>query len=289
MRLKDIEGLADTQPDRLVPLSTNLWAHAALLGAARQRRVGSGSLRADRGRHNAHVDHMGAFGELLLLSLIKPLDADGAALAHFQTHIYLADGAAADSTPDLVFTDATTGAVVGIDAKTFDCDRAKRYFAINDGKHNALRGKCQAYFCALARPFGRWAAIARLVPYAEVEPAKEAFPEDKWFVGNLLSRGSPSRNLFLNTFLRDYFTQPPDLAQLRLRPYSRREIMATLEQPSCTAALGELIPALNLAEAATRVRAWNEELDSKESEQKATAAAKRRAKRVATQAAHTLD
>jgi hypothetical protein len=135
---------------------------------------------------------MGAFGELLLLKLIKPADVDGALLAHFRTHIYLADGAAADSTSDLVFTDTDTGTPVGIDAKTFDCDRNKRYFAINDGKHKALRGRCEAYFCALARPFGRFAAIARLVPYADVDPAREAFLEDKWFVGNLLSRGSPS-------------------------------------------------------------------------------------------------
>jgi hypothetical protein len=109
-----------------VQLSADLWAHAVLLGAARQRR-GGGSQRADRGRHNAHVDLMGAFA-------------------------------------DLVFTDADTGSPVGIDANTFDCDRDKRYFAINDGKHKALRGSCQAYFCALARPFGRFAAIARLVP-----------------------------------------------------------------------------------------------------------------------------
>jgi hypothetical protein len=226
---------------------------------------------------------MGAFGELLLLELIEPLDVDGAALAHFQTHLYLADAPAAASTPDLVFTDADTGATVGIDAKTFDCDRDKRYFAINDGKHQALRGRCQTYFCALARPFGRTAAIARLVPYADVDPAKEAFPQDRWFVGNLLSRGSPSRNLFLETFLRDYFTDPPDLGYLRKKPSSRRDIMTTLEQPGCAEALSKLIPELPIKDAMRRVREWSEEQDSKEAERKLKEAGKRAAKRAAVQ------
>lgn len=58
MRLADIESLADTPPGRLVQLSADLWAHAVLLGAVRQRQ-GCGNQRADRGRHNAHADFMG--------------------------------------------------------------------------------------------------------------------------------------------------------------------------------------------------------------------------------------
>jgi hypothetical protein len=46
MRLADIESLADTPPDRLVPLSADLWAHAVLLGAARQRQGGGSQWRA---------------------------------------------------------------------------------------------------------------------------------------------------------------------------------------------------------------------------------------------------
>jgi hypothetical protein len=228
---------------------------------------------------------MGAFGELLLLNLIEPFDPDGVVLAHFRTHIYLANGAAADSTPDLLFTAADAGVAVGIDAKTFDCHRDKRYFAINDGKHNALRGSCEAYFCALARTFGRFAAIARLVPYADIDPAKEAFPEDRWFVGNLLSRGSPSRNLFLDKFLRDYFTTPPDLVQLRKEPYSRRNIMAALERPGCAEALGTLIPALDTREALRRAREWSEQLDSEEAERKSRESERRAAKRTAAKLA----
>ena len=286
MRLADIESLTDTPPDRLVHLSVDLWAHAVLLGAARQRQGGT-SQRSDRGRHNAHVDCMGAFGELLLLKLIEPLDAEGAALAHFRTHLYLTDGAAAHI-PDLMFTDADTRAPVGIDAKTFDCDGGKRYFAINDGKHTALRGRCEAYFCVLARPFGRVAAIARLVPYADVDPAREAFPEDRWFVGNLLSRGSPSRNVFLDKFLADYFTNRPDLAELRKKPYPRLDIMAALAQPACAEALGKLIPALDLTAAMQRAREWAEAQDSADAEKKSKAAAKRAVKRMALQAAQPI-
>jgi hypothetical protein len=243
---------------------------------------GRGRAAADRGRHNTNVDIMGAFGELLLLKLIKPLDVDGAVLAHFRTYIYLADGPAADSTPDLVFSDADTGVAVGVDAKTFDCDKDKRYFAINDGKHEALSGSCKAYSCALARQFGRFAAIARLVPYADVDPAKEAFPEDRWFVGNLASRGSPSRNLFLDTFLRDYFTNPPDLVELRKKPCSRRNVWRHLS--------GQAAPTHWEAHRGTahrgavrRAREWSEREDRKEAERKSKQAERKAANRMAAQ------
>jgi hypothetical protein len=284
VRLRDIKDLTDTGPNQLVPLTAELWAHATLLGASRQRKSG-GSKRADRGPHNTHVNHMGAFGELLLLDMIRPLDSSGAALAHFQRHLYVADRAAEEGMPDLQFEDAESGREIGIDAKTFDCDKRKRYFAINDGKHRALRGDCDFYFCALARPFGRMAAMAALVPHADVEPAQETFPLDKWFIGNLLSRGSPSRNLFLDTFLTTYFTSPPDLALLRSNPYRRSDIMACIQQQGCLSALQRTIPNLNMKEAVSRVQEWNTKLEEQEAEKRRSDTAKRAEKRAERNAA----
>ena len=116
-----------------------------------------------------------------------------------------------------------------------------------------------------------------------MDPAKEAFPKDRWFVGNLLSRGSPSRNLFLDKFLRDYFAEPPDLVQLRKKPYPRRDIMAALKRPGCAEALGKLIPALDIREAKRRAQEWSEERDSEETARKSKEAERRAAKRMVPQ------
>ncbi len=273
MRLADITTLTD----RVVDLPVDLWAHAALLGAARQRR--GGSQRSDRGQYNTSVDLMGAFGELLLLDQIRPVDTNNSALSYFQTHIYIADGAANEGKPDLAFKDSESGEQIGIDAKTFDCEMNKRYFAINDGKHTALRGHCAHYFCVLARPFGQQAAIAKLVPYDHVDPARETFPQDKWFVGNLLARGSPSRNLFLQTFLGKYFTTPPSIEALRKSPYARKAVLAAADRPDCLQALRDIIPALDATRARARLQEWDQEMESKENEKRAKDRATRAAKK----------
>ena len=82
----------------------------------------------------------------------------------------------------------------------------KKFFAINDNKHNMLRGQCSDYLCVVTPRFGCRMAVARLVPYAEVE---------KWPVKCLRHGGSASRNLSIESFLQQYFTKPPVLENLR--------------------------------------------------------------------------
>lgn len=264
MRLTDLESLTDNPK---IAVSKELWAHAALLGAARQRRDANGK-RSDRGKHNTYVDLMGAFGELLLLEQIRPLDERMEIQNYFRTHLYIESGAADQAKPDLSFTAHDDGHRIDVDVKTFDCDTKKRYFAINDGKHNALRDNCQHYFCVFARPFGRHAAIAKLVPYSHVEPAEAAFPKDKWFIGSLLTRGSPSRNLFLDTFLEEYFTEAPKIADLRKRPYSRKEILQAAQEDDCKRFLREIIPDRAVQESVSKLDEWDREMDAIEMERR---------------------
>jgi hypothetical protein len=91
--------------------------------------------------------------------------------------------------------------------------------------------------------------------------------------------------LFLDKYLTDYFTNPPDLVALRKEPHSRRDIMAALERPGCADALGNLIPAMDISEAMRRARKWNERLDSEEAERKSKEAEKRTARRMAARPA----
>ena len=79
------------------------------------------------------------------------------------------------------------------------------------------------------------------------------------------------------------FTKPPDLVQLRKKPYPRRDIMAALARPGCAEALGKLIPALDVREAMRRAREWNEERDKEETARKLKEAGRRARKRMAAQ------
>jgi hypothetical protein len=107
----------------------------------------------------------------------------------------------------------------------------------------------------------------------------QTFPYDKWFIGNLLSKGSPSRNLFLDTFLTRYFTTPPDLDALRKKPYSRDEVVGWIERNECVTDLHHLIPTLDHTMAAARVREWAEEEDAKDAQKKAKEKERRATKR----------
>lgn len=221
--------------DRLLELSLDDWAHAWLLGRARE--VSNNGRRAPsqhRYEFATHVDLQGAIGELILLSSVERSSHHKNALAYMVGHLFHPNGGAGVAGPDLWFSDEDSGVNIGIDAKTFDCAPNKKFLAINNAKHSQLRGQCSAYFCAFVPSFGRYAAISRLVPYSDVE---------NWNAKPLRAGGTPSRNLALNNFF-GYFSQEPNLQFLNGATFSQADVIARSAEERCRDAILKRIPTL---------------------------------------------
>jgi hypothetical protein len=232
MEISDITRITND----IVPLSPRLWAWASLLGGARtasndERR----HHRSDRGGSNDQVDLLGALGELFLLGAVMDAADSAEAAEYMRGHLYSSAGGADVKGPDLAFAASDVGARYAIDVKTFDCSPNKRFFAINANKHRSLAGQCTHYFCIAVPRYGRRMAVARLIPYADVE----TWPEVR-----LRSGGSPSRNCPLRDFLSGYFTHIPNLETIRADVYPPEEIEAHKRDPAVRSGLLMLVPSL---------------------------------------------
>lgn len=233
--------------DRTASLSAALWAKAALLGEARRLSNVGRARAADRGfAGNRSVDLFGALGELVLLTIAERAGAAEAA-ARMAAHMFHAGGGQGVEGPDLVVIDAQ-GAERGVDAKTFDCDPQKRYFAINDNKHVMLRGHCGWYFALLAAPFGQQALFARLIPHAEVE----TWPTRALRAGKRLS-GSLSRNLPIQEFLSRHVTEAADMGWLRGKFHDPDEVERLANSHEVRADLYHRLPGLETSLQGRRV------------------------------------
>ena len=221
------------------PTQWSSWRRAigrgrAFLGEARtasndNRRAA----RSDRGQFNTQVDLLGALGELFVLRAAQAAERSEVAVAYMRDHLYREQGGRGVEGPDIRFVDHVTNETHELDVKTFDCMPNKSFFAINDNKHGMLRGQCSEYLCVITPRFGRRMAVARLVPYADVE---------KWSVGHLRHGGSASRNLPIESFLESYFTRPPRLEELRGATFSEVEIRQACKDPIVRAEFAELVP-----------------------------------------------
>lgn len=228
--------LADVlkRTDTMVRVEARRWAWARFLGEARtasndDRRAA----RSDRGQFNVQVDLLGALGELFLLRAALTAERSDEAVAYMRDHLYREQGGRGVEGPDIRFVDHVTSETRELDVKTFDCMPNKSYFAINDNKHDMLRGQCSDYLCVITPRLGRRMAVARLVPYAEVE---------KWSIGRLRHGGSASRNLPIKSFLESYFTKPPDLEELRGSTLSEAEVREACEDSIVRGEFAELVP-----------------------------------------------
>lgn len=172
---------------------------------------------------------------MFLLRTAMAASNSGSAVAYMRDNLYRERGGRGVKGPDIRFEDEETGVLHEIDVKTFDCGPNKKFFAINDNKHLSLSGQCSAYFCIVTPPFGRRLAIARLVPYADV---------DTWPALKLRWNGSHSRNYQLNEFLSRYFSTPPVIEELRADVFSMDEIEAAKANAAIRAKLVRLLPTL---------------------------------------------
>ena len=230
--------LLQDRTDRLVETTATHWAWAAMLGDARTRsNEGRRAAIADRGTANSQVDLLGAFAELLLLAWATRLYPQPV-IDDMAGHLYHPDGGGEVEGADLRLPSIETGALTGIDVKSFDCAPQKRFFAINAAKHAALAGNCAYYFCVLAAPYGKQAAVARLVPYDAVSD---------WSVEGLRAGGSASRNLGIDEFIRRHCSHPPSIRSLRDDCHPQEAVAALRRDPACRNKLRRLIPGLPIA------------------------------------------
>lgn len=171
-------------------LSPDLWAEAALLGAARLRSNDANrSNKRDRGGENARVDLMGAASEILLYRMlsrfarhvddwaknyykiasddvVKAKTAVTSGLQYMREHMYV-EGAGGRDVEGADFMYTSTYGNWSIDAKSYDFASHKRRFAINEKKHNQLASLAPEYFCMLCPPLASFAFIA-IAPYDSV-------------------------------------------------------------------------------------------------------------------------
>ena len=228
MILDDVVGQTDT----MVTLEPRHWA--CFLGEARTASNDARRApRSDRGRFNTRVDLLGALGELFLLRAALTAKRSEDAVAYMRDHLYREQGGRGVEGPDSRFVDHVTHETHELDVKTFDCSPNKRFFAINDNKHSLLCGQCSAYLCVITPPFGRRMAVARLVPYAQVEV---------WPVTHLRRGGSASRNCPIQSFLDAHFTKAPLLEELRGAQFSELEVNRACEDPIVRDEFAELVP-----------------------------------------------
>lgn len=195
-------------------LNEHLWGAAALLATARLKsNDGRRATNRDRQSEGPVVDLMGAASDLLLyrdlLDLARQIKAGStpqrdtqlevvaASLQHMQNTLYFAEGGGRADGADLVLAEGDLARC--FDAKSFDFAPRKRYFAINDKKHEALRSLRPMYSCMLSVPFAK-KALRCVVSYEEV---------DAWERRQLGSRQppDPARVMPIETFLKKHFGQ----------------------------------------------------------------------------------
>jgi hypothetical protein len=204
MRLADLQA----RLGRNIPLSQTQWAYAWLLGEARRESNRHRAKQSDRGKDgNQSVDLHGALGELLLFGMVRDLkDAD--AIEHTRRQLYVVGGGRNAEGADVSFIEDDEQ--IGIDVKTFDCDPKKRYFAINDNKHEQLRGHCKGYAGLICPAFAEHACLTNIIPYDDVS---------RWPVKTLRPGGSPSRNFPIEEAMDRYCPTTYSIAESRKHTY----------------------------------------------------------------------
>ena len=239
MTLRDVVR----KTDGIVALEPHHWAWARLLGEARTASNDDRRARqSDRGPSNAQVDLLGALGELFLLRCAMTAKNPDDAVEYMRHHLYNEEGGAEVEGPDIEFVDDATRELRQLDVKTFDCAPNKRFFAINDNKHSLLRERCSHYLCVITPRFGQRMAVSRLVPWSTV---------DGWRAWGLRRGGSASRNFPIDGFLRDHFSNPPDLGELRRDVHPRESIDRAWHDRDGCARFHELVPGVPLGRALT--------------------------------------
>lgn len=202
----------------LINLTPEHWARAAMLGEARRRtNEASRHQSRDRGRDkNILGDLMGSLGELIALEHYQPRMSPDQAVETRQHMLHLGNGRSVKGA-DIELPN------LSIDVKTFDCDRRKRFFAINAAKHQQLAGQCDGYFALLAPKYAQMAMLIDYIPHQEVS---------QWECKGLGKYGDPSYNCPITAFVNRYAAQSEYRALLHVECYAREQIGQAIHHPS---------------------------------------------------------
>lgn len=194
----------------LINLTPEHWARAAMLGEARRRtNEASRHQSRDRGRDkNILGDLMGSLGELIALEHYQDRMTPEQANDTRQHMLHLGNGRSVKGA-DIELSD------LSVDVKTFDCDRRKRFFAINAAKHQQLAGVCQGYFALLAPKYAQMGMLIDHIPHQDVS---------QWECKGLGKYGDPSYNCPITAFVNRYAAQSEYRALLHVACYEREQI-----------------------------------------------------------------
>ncbi|ELP5899776.1 hypothetical protein QTV49_001673 [Vibrio vulnificus] len=177
-----------------IELTPDDWAIGALLGHA--RRLSNENRRnksRDRGNaKNIHVDLMGSMGEIVAFKAFQRYVSEESMKSQMENLFGVGGGGCfnkADFYLDL------HPKKLRLDAKTYDCDPSKKFFAINAKKHYSLKGKCDGYSCLLIPKYSKNAFLIPNVPCSDV---------DDWELKSLGKYGDPSFNMPIGQFVDQY-------------------------------------------------------------------------------------
>lgn len=228
MTLADLEARLDT----IVEVSLDIWAMAEILI---NPRILSNSVRLSESERDdpEKIEIFGVVSELILRQILLELPDSVAAVQNLEGALFLPGGGSDPRAqePDLNVYDGQR--FVGIDAKSHNTESHRRYYAISNKKHENIRGKCAGYFCVIVPRNGKRAAVAKLVPYADVE-RWECFP---------LGR-TPSRNLLLDHF-RTRYCPKFQMGSLRSDLHDEKEVKARARDGELRESLLSFVPALS--------------------------------------------
>src|SRR5690606_1138992 len=224
-------------------ISTQQWAFAWLLGEARRNSNKNRAERSSRQEKNEGVDLHGALGELLLYGIVRQLGLLDA-VSYMLAHLYIESGGRDAYGPDVVLREGSNKDCVGLDVKTFDCSIRKRYFAINDDKHQELAGQCHGYVGLICPPFAASAYLTRVIPYAHVCEWK------CWKLRRDDTHGSPSRNSSITRAGALYAAHPYSFAAARVPAQPREDVLRLAQATgpkSVAARLARMLPQIGRA------------------------------------------
>ena len=203
-------------------------------------RMASNKRRArwhDRGaKINRHVDLHGAFGEVVMYHLVSELVGSELVCEQMANNLYHPGGGRKTSKADVNFFDDVLGLDITLDCKTFDCAPNKKFFALNEKKHQKLSGLGGQYYIGILAPtFGKKAAVSRLIPLKEV---------DEWKVRRFGKHCDPSHNKKLEEFGERFFSKPIPFESMREKTHDEDKVIKRTQDAKFIARCNSLCPNL---------------------------------------------
>lgn len=216
-----------------IELTPKHWAYAALIGEARRRSNNNKrNKNRDRGfEKNIQNDLIGSIGELICMEYFQNWLSE-ANKEELRKNVFGIGGGTGFTGTDINLD--LHEKKLKLDIKTFDCEPNKKYFAINNKKHEKLKGNCDGYVCLLIPKYGRAAYLLPMIRHDEV---------DQWEIKELGRYGDPSRNKKIHDLVRETTNDSKLISNLMAyNKYSREDISNAIWDKSNLGSFKNLCP-----------------------------------------------